>query len=300
MDKLNKMAVFARVVELGSFAAAAADMNVSPAIVGRHVADLESMLNQRLLNRSTRSMVITEAGRRYYDGCKSMLDQMTALEQDVAGKHGQQPSGVIRLVAPEGIGSPFLLAAIESFQNKYPDVFFDLILDNERTDFVAANVDLAIRFANEIEDRSLIVSKLDDTRLALFAAPSYLKARGTPKTAADLADHACLFFGTSRLGNAWPILSGQGMNKIRLSWTLICNQTHVYLDALSRGLGIGLVPEVMARELVRSERLLPIPIQELLPEIGVYALYQDKTFLPRRVSLFIEHLREQVRVHWKQ
>ena len=120
MNKLKKMAVFARVVELGSFAAAAADLNVTPAIIGRHVADLESLLDVRLINRTTRSMEVTEAGLRYYQGSKSMLEQIAALEQEVSDPQGALLSGVIRIAAPEGIGAPLLLDAVESFPGQPP------------------------------------------------------------------------------------------------------------------------------------------------------------------------------------
>ncbi|KIC09078.1 LysR family transcriptional regulator [Leisingera sp. ANG-M1] len=290
MDKLRKMAVFARVVELGSFAAAAADQNVTPAIVGRHVADLEAMLDQRLINRTTRSMEITEAGQRYYHGCKAMLVQLDALEQEVSDQHGSRPAGIIRLAAPEGLGS-LLLDAAESFQAQYPEVLFDLIFDNAQTDFVSANVDIAVRLAISLEDSSLIVSKLSNTRLGLFAAPSYLEKNGTPAGVSDLGSHACLAFGGSRFGDSWPLVSQTGVQKLRQPWRLVMNQTHIYRDALVRGMGIGLLPEIMAADLVEAGLLSPVALDARFPDVGVFAVYPNRAFQPRRVSLFLQHLR---------
>lgn len=295
MDKLKKMAVFARVVELGSFAAAAADLNVTPAIVGRHVADLESLLDLRLINRTTRSMDVTEAGLRYYQGSKSMLEQIAALEQEVSDLQGAQLSGVIRIAAPEGIGAPLLLDAVESFQASHPEVLFDLVFQNEQTDFVSTGVDLAIRFAISLDDSSLIVSKLAETRLALFAAPAYLQTHGAPATVAELEAHSCIAFGGSRFGNSWPIVTETGVQKLRFSWRLVMNQTHTYREALVRGMGIGLLPEIMATDLVEGGQLVPIVLEGRFPEVGVYAVYPDKAFQPHRVRRFLDHLRQRLR-----
>ena len=294
MDKLKKMAVFARVVELGSFAAAAADLNVTPAIVGRHVADLESLLDLRLINRTTRSMEVTEAGLRYYQGSKSMLEQIAALEQEVSDPQGAQLSGVIRISAPEGVGAPLLLDAVESFQASHPEVLFDLVFQNEQTDFVSTGVDLAIRFAISLDDSSLIVSKLAETSLALFAAPAYLQTHGTPATVAELETHSCIAFGGSRFGNSWPMVTETGVQKVRFSWRLVLNQTHTYREALVRGMGIGLLPEIMATDLVEGGQLVPIVLEGRFPEVGVYAVYPDKSFQPHRVRKFLDHLRQRI------
>lgn len=290
------MAIFARVVELGSFAAAAADQNVTPAIVGRHVADLEALLGARLINRTTRSMEVTDAGQRYYHGCKTLLEQVDALEDTIAGETTAQLSGVIRVAAPEGIGTPILLNAVTRFQAQHPAVLFDLIFDNDQTDFISSGVDLAIRLAITLTDSSLIVRKLTQTRLALFAAPSYLAVHGTPRTVADLDHHSCLAFGGSRFGDSWPLKTDKGLQKLRQPWKLVVNQTQIYRDALVQGMGIGLLPDIMARDFVVSGQLQQIHLSGEFPDVGVFAVYPDKTFQPRRVRLFLDHLLQQIRM----
>ncbi|WP_226646861.1 LysR family transcriptional regulator [Microbulbifer variabilis] len=286
------MALFCRVVELGSFVAAADDQGISPAIVGRHVADLENLLGLRLINRTTRAMEITEAGQLYYQGCKEMLDQLVSLEQVVSGGRAQTPSGIIRISAPEGLGSPHLLELIESFQAKYPDVLFDLSLDNDRTDFVSSNVDIAIRMAISLEDSSLIMRKLAGTPFVLVASPNYLREHGTPKTLADLSGHACLSFGATRLGNSWPLVTAKGIRKFSQPWRLVLNQTHTHRDAIARGMGIGLLPRIMVEELIDQGKLVPIELDAEFPVLGIYAVYPSRKFQPNRVRLFLEHLQE--------
>ncbi|AEV37812.1 transcriptional regulator, LysR family protein [Pseudovibrio sp. FO-BEG1] len=292
MDKLRKMALYCRVVELGSFVAAAQDQNVSPAIVGRHVSDLEAMLKVRLINRTTRSMEVTEVGHRYYQGCKISLAQLAALEQDMTNEEGEALSGIIRLAAPEGLGAPHLLSAIESFQGFYPNILFDLVLDNGQTDFISENVDLSIRLAISMQDSSLIVRKLTDTRLCFYAAPSYLAKHGTPKKLEDLDQHACLAFGASRFGDSWPIVTDMGLSKYRLPWRVVVNQTQFYRKALMKGMGIGLLPEIMVAEQAEDGSLTPLSLDVTLPEVGIYAVYPNREFQPKRVSLFLKHLAE--------
>ena len=184
-----------------------------------------------------------------------------------------------------------MLGAVESFQAQYPGVLFDLVFDNAQTDFVSANVDLAVRLAISLEDSSLIVSKLSDTRLGLFAAPSYLAKNGTPAGVPDLGSHACLAFGGSRFGDSWPVVTQTGVQKLRQPWRLVINQTHIYRDALVRGMGIGLLPEIMAADLVEAGFLSAITLDVRFPDVGVFAVYPDRAFQPRRVSMFLQHLR---------
>ncbi|WP_299669406.1 substrate binding domain-containing protein [uncultured Ruegeria sp.] len=167
--------------------------------------------------------------------------------------------------------------------------------ENEQTNFVNTGVDLAIRLAIKLDDSSLIISKLAETGLALFAAPSYLASNGPPETVAALSQHKCLVFGGSRFGDSWPLMTKMGLQKLHLSWKVVMNHTHTYRKALVRGMGIGLLPEVMAEDLVVSGQLQPIKLSGQFPEVGVFAVYSEKAFQPCRVSLFLEHLRQQFR-----
>lgn len=291
MDKLKKMTIFVRVVEAGSFAAAAKTLDVSPAIVGRHISDLEALLGQRLVNRTTRSMEITTVGWRYFEGCKDTLAQVEAVEQSVRDPQEADLHGLIRLSAPEGLGSPFLLDVIDGFQREHPQVAFDLLLDNQAADFVSSGVDVAIRFATSLEDSSLIVQKLGETPLRWFAAPQYLAERGTPKNLEALDQHACLAFATARYGHSWPIITDKGIKKIKLPWRLILNNTQTYREALVRGMGIGVLPELLAAPLLESGELQAVALHAILPDIGIYALYPSREFQALRVRQFLAHIK---------
>ena len=292
MDKLKRMTLFTRVVELGSFAAAAQDQNVSPALVGRYVDEMERMLGLRLIRRTTRSMEVSHEGQQYYKGCKELLDQMAALESSIAAQQSVPLSGVIRVAAPDGLGKPFVLDAISSYQSQHPEVQFEVLLDNDMTDHVSAGVDVMLRLAVSLDDSSLIVAPIGHTALALWAAPSYLSQKGIPNNISDLHAHACLCFGSSRFGDNWLLAKDQNTYKIQLPWRLVSNQTHLLRDAVVQGLGIGLIPTIMM-QLWLEQGLVQAVLPDLeMPELGIYALYPKKEYVPVRVQSFIVHLKD--------
>lgn len=223
-----------------------------------------------------------------------MLEHLSALEQEVRDPEGDRLSGVIRLAAPDGM-SPILLDAIHSFQAKHPDVLFDLLLQNQQTDLISSNVDLSVRLADSLEDSSLIVKKLSQTSLALFAAPAYLQKHGTLQSIEDLKAHHCIAFGGSRFGDSWPVITDKGLEKLHLPWRMVVNQTLTFRRALVQGLGIGLVPEIMVSDLVENHELQLIRPGAEFPEVGIYLVWQNKDFRSHRLEKFTEHLSDWLR-----
>lgn len=288
------MRLFCRVVELGSFVKVASDQNVSATIIGRHIDNLEKSLGVRLVNRTTRTMEITEAGKRYYEGSKRLIGQMEALEQSVSDDPSTLPSGIIKVAAPEGMGSPLLLDVIETFQNLYPEISVDLLLENTPTDIVSENVDIAVRLATVLEDSSLIVRKFGTTKLCLLGSPEYLGHKGRPKSIADLRGHDCLHFSTVRYGSNWPYISNGKIKKFNADWKFVTNHTRTFLDAIVRGLGLGLVPGILARPFVLSGEVVHIELVEEFPEIGIFSVLPYRDLVPKRVSLFVDHLAQSI------
>lgn len=287
--------MYCRVVELGSFARTAQDQNVSPAIVGRHIDNLEKSLGVRLINRTTRTMEVTSAGKRYYEGCKRLIAQVESLEQSVVEDPTILPSGIIKVAAPEGLGTPLLLNTIETFQDLYPDISVDLLLENTPTDIVGENVDIAVRLATVLEDSSLIVRKVCDTRLPLLASPRYIEHKGMPKSINDLRNHDCLHFSTARYGGNWPYLAGGKIRKFNADWKFVTNHTATFLNAIVHGVGIGLSPMIMARPFVQSGELQIVEIEEDFPDVSVFLVLPYRDLVPKRVSLFADHLTHQIK-----
>lgn len=290
MDRLRNMEIFCRVVELGSFTRVAREKGVTPAIIGRHVAELEDYLRVRLINRTTRSMDVTTVGRDYYEGCKAALEQISGLEEGVKSQPGREVSGLVRVAAPEGLGTPFLLDLVETIQQDHPGVLVDLVLENTSTDTIANQIDVAIRFAISLEDSSFVAMRLATTRLSVFASPGYLASAGEPATVEELWGHACLNFGASRYGDSWPLLENGKVRKLHFPWKLTLSQTQAYLEAIERGMGLGLTPDIFAAPFVADGRLVRLALSDRFPEIGIFALSPSRRLRPRVVSLFLERL----------
>ncbi|QOH70179.1 LysR family transcriptional regulator [Pseudomonas juntendi] len=200
--QLGSIELFCKAAELGSFTAAAEVLGLTPASVSRSISRLEARLGVRLFARTTRHIRLTTEGELYRQQCQQALEQIAEAERIITGNQ-KVPSGVLR----PSVGTPYahyrLLPLLPEFQAMYPQVEIELSISNRVVDFVDEGFDLAIRLGIP-QDSRLIAHTLEDATLGVFAAPSYLKARGTPSTLADLNDHDCLQFVLPSTGRAMP------------------------------------------------------------------------------------------------
>lgn len=286
------MFLFCRAVEVGSFAGVARTLNMTPAIVGRHINALEGELGVRLFHRSTRAMEVTAEGNEYYQSCRRILEEIEHAEQRVAGGASEEVSGVIRVAAPDGLGSPFLLSCISEFQARHGDVLFDLLLENEFTDLVGESVDLAIRLVAEPDTLPTNTQKLGATEFGLYASRDYLSSRRIPTSIHDLKEHDCIHFGASRYGGSWPYLLGDEIQKLSLPWKMVFNQTHVFVDALRHHQGIGLAPQIMVAGALARGEIIEVDIAESFPSLNILAVQPSRKYVPKRIVMFLDHLSE--------
>ncbi|MFZ1862672.1 MAG: LysR family transcriptional regulator, partial [Polyangiales bacterium] len=187
MDRLLAMEAFVRVVDAGSFSAAARQWGRSKAVVSKYVSALEEHLGVQLLRRTTRSLSLTEAGRAYRERCADVLGEIDAVEaslrEDLAA-----PRGLLRVTAPPGLASHYLEIMTKDFVERFPDITIDLDLTHRMVDLVEEHIDVAIRVTDP-RDSSLVARRIAPAPILAVAAPSYLRRRGTPKKPADLRDH---------------------------------------------------------------------------------------------------------------
>ena len=292
MGKLRDMQLFISVVELGSFAKAAKEAEITPAMIGRRIAGLEDELGFILLNRTTRKMQITHGGQTYYEGCKRILSNVFELEESLTSAYQKNPSGQIKLSAPDGAGASFLIAAIAAFQAEYPDIHFDLVSDNNPQDLVDAQIDLAFRLSFDLQDSALIATKLAETRLALYSSPAYIEKHGTPQSIEALKEHACIHMGASRYGSYWPVLKEGKIHNFRQEWTLTVSTTENLLQALTAGMGIAMVPSLFTEKHLQAGDLIELSRIADFPVVNLYALYPSRKHLPHRVQLFLAFMKE--------
>jgi DNA-binding transcriptional LysR family regulator len=203
MDKIEAMQAFARVVTLGSYAEAARSLGLTRSAVSKAVMELERILGARLLDRTTRKVSPTEAGRAYYDRCADILASIEEAELQVSRLH-EEPRGVLRINAPMSFGALYLGNAIADFMSAYPEVRVELTLNDRFVDPIEEGVDVTVRIA-ALGDSSLIARRLAPAWRVLAASPRYLERHGEPRTPQDLASHRCLTYGHTTTLQRWRL-----------------------------------------------------------------------------------------------
>jgi DNA-binding transcriptional LysR family regulator len=285
---LNQILLFNRVVESGSFTAAAKAMALPTSSVSRGVMRLEAELGTRLLQRTTRKLHLTEAGQRFYE---EVTGAVGAIEQAInqTSERDREARGTVRVTLPPDLGGGFLARVIANFHEKHPCVEIDVELVSRRVDLVDEGFDLAVR-AGKLGDSSLVARKIADSSVGLFASPEYLRARGTPEKLAELTKHDCLCHRA--MPSSWALTGPKGVETVAVTTVVRSNEMGFLMWAVGSGLGIGLLPiEVIGR--VRTERLPPLV--RVLPEYSqggatLSVLWPSARYVPRRVELFREHL----------
>jgi DNA-binding transcriptional LysR family regulator len=269
------MAVFAKVVDSASFAAAARHFGMSPAMVSKHVQTLEDRLGVRLLNRTTRKVSPTEAGQEYYERAVRILAEMEDAET-AAGDMQTSPRGQLRLTAPVSFGTHVLAPAVADYLVKYPDVSIDLSLDDPYVDLVDKRFDLGIRFGH-LESSSLIARKLFTLEIILCAAPIYVKKNGAPQKPADLAKHRCLIYTHAAPLKLWSFIDQNGKEEVaNVSGRFKANSGDVLLPPALNGCGLLLVPDYLVEDHLKAGRLVRIMPNYKTHETPVYAVYPSR------------------------
>lgn len=296
---LNRIATFVRVVEAGSFTGAAARLGVPKSSVSRGVAHLEEELGARLLQRTTRKLMLTDAGRAYYERARAHLVALEDATNEVADM-GREPRGTVRLTAPVDLGTAILAGIVTRFVRKHPKIRVELSLTGRRVDLVAEGFDIAVR-AGTLEDSTLIVRRIALSSLALYATPAYLKKHGTPRTVAELAAHDMVVF---RLGTPGTLrfVGPDGPEEVMVRGPIEADDLGFVHAAVVEGAGIGLLPTFLCATDCHSEkarrtvRVLP---HHTVPAAPINVVVPSTRQEPARVSLFREFLvAELAKVDW--
>lgn len=290
MDALAGMAVFARVIEANGFTAAARGLGISKAAVSKQVARLEDRLGVRLLNRSTRRLGLTEAGRDYYERARRILAEVEEAEQSAASRQAN-PRGQLRVNAPVTFGQSHLAPLLPGFMRRYPQVHVDLVLNDRFVDLIEEGFDVAVRVA-ELPSSSLIARRLCDAPQVAAAAPTYLKARGTPAHPSDLARHDCLLYSYLATGEEWRFIEAGKAFGVRVSGPLRANNGDVLRHAAIAGLGIVYAPEFVIAAPLASGELVKLLEDWRAPDAGVHAVYSPGRPLGAKLRVFVDYLAE--------
>lgn len=285
MDKLRSMEVFVAVVDAGSFTAAAAQCDISPVMVGKHIQFLESLLGARLLTRTTRRQSLTELGLQYAEQCKAILAQIGEAESGAARMRGGA-RGVLKITSPVTFGSEMLAPAMVDYLAQYPEMRADLHMNDRLVDVVEDGFDAAIRIG-QLEDSTLIARALQPYNMMICAAPTYLKRKGTPRTPADLLDHECLDFLHWNKHVRWRLR--EEVSEIPVS-RLRSNNGQALKSAAVAGFGIVMQSELLLASEVAAGRLVPLMEDYAPAPRPMHLLYpRDRQPTPK-LSTFIEFM----------
>lgn len=294
-EDLNDVVALVRVVEAGSFTAAAAQLGLPKSAVSRRVARLEEALGVRLLQRTTRSLHLTDAGVAYHARAAGALAALTEA-RDVASEATGEPRGTVRLTAPVDMGGGVIAEVLTKFAREYPKVCVEVELTQRLVDLVSEGFDLAIR-AGQLRDSSLVARRLGEATQLLVASPDYLKKRGTPKTVADLAKHDCILW-RSRSGEAkWTLDGPRGSESVVVRGSLGGDDFTFVRAVAAQGAGIGLVPVAGTVPDFDNGRLVPVLTEYRGPSSPVHLVYPSARFLPQRVAVLRDYLVQNFVIH---
>lgn len=288
LDRLTGLEVFARVAGAGSLSAAARALGMSQTMVTKHIAALESRLGVKLFHRTTRRLSITEAGRNYLESSARILAEIEAADAAVAADR-VEPRGLLRLNAPVSFGTRQIAPLLAEFAQRHPRVTVELGLNDRLVDLVEEGWDLAIRIGN-LSNSSLIARRIAPCRIVVCAAPSYLRARGTPRTVASLADHNCLGYTLSQRTpiDRWVFGADVG---VQISGNLRANNGDALRAAAIAGQGIIHQPTFIVADDIREGRLVALALDQPTVELGgIYAVFLPDRHPPARVRAFIDFI----------
>jgi DNA-binding transcriptional LysR family regulator len=280
---LEEIVIFTKVVQAGSFTRAARELATPKSTVSRKVSDLEARLGARLLQRTTRKLGLTDAGRVYFEHGARIAAELDAAQSAVS-RMQSTPSGQLRVTAPLHFG--FLGAIVAELLEAHPRLSVELVCTDRIVDLVAEGFDLAIR-AGAPADSSLVRKKLAESPRLLVASAGYLARRGRPRAPADLAEHECALFGA---GRTWALSRAGKTQSVAVSGRIAANDLDVVMAAVIAGRGIAIVPDFLCGAPLADGRLEQVLPDWTAPSVSVSALYPSTRHLAPKVAAFLELL----------
>ena len=299
VDSLSAIRLFTATVNAGSFSETGRRLGIAPSSVSRQVAALEDSVGARLLQRTTRKLSLTEAGRLYYQRVARILAELDEASAAVSDLE-KAPRGVLQVNGPIAFGVRHITPALPEFLARFPQVRIELTLTDSFVDLVEAGADVAVR-VGELEDSSLVARRLARNRRILCASPDYLARAGAPEEPQDLTSHNCLIY-TRHHGNVvWKLGGARGPVEVRVDGNLRTNNTEAVHAAVVRGLGIALLPTWLVGQEVQSGQLAEVlggyQAASGALDTGIHALYPAHRHLSSKVRAFVDFLADRFAPH---
>lgn len=288
MADLNLMAVFARVVEAGSFSEAARRAGTSRSAISKAVAKLEKSLGAHLLNRTTRYLSLTEIGAAVAEHCARILEEATEAEK-LVGSLSNEARGVLRVSASVAFGTLHVAPALAEFLPRHPELKIDLSITDRWVNLAEEGFDVAIHVSGD-PPPNLVARPLAPVRRQLCATPEYFRRRGIPRTPADLIEHNCLDYTRSGEPGRWRFTGPEGEISVPINGPLHVDDDEALSQAVLGGLGVGLLPTFIVGKALQNGDLQAVLSEYIPVERHVYAMYLPTRHLPNKVRVFIDFM----------
>ena len=288
MDKLNAISVFCKVIETQSFTQAANQQNISVAMASKLVSQLEEHLKTRLLQRTTRKIVPTEAGMLYYQRCQAILLDLSEADSSISNM-STSLQGNLLISVPRDFGLLYISPNLPKFIELHPNLHVEIEFEDKRVDLVAEGYDLALRIGY-MQDSSLVARKISSAPMHFVASPSYLEARGTPLTPDDLEYHQGLLYKSSLNQVHWQSTKANQIQRYKIQSKVVSNNGMALLEMTKAGLGISNSPSFFVKDALASGELVEILSEYKQKPLDIYVVYPNRRHLPAKVRAFIEFL----------
>ena len=286
MDRLDSMSILVTAVDAGSLSAAARQLRTPLATVSRKVSELEAHLKTRLLNRSSRKLTMTDAGRSYLEACRRILEDVAEAERAASGEYGA-PKGDLIVTTPIVFGRLHALPVVTEFLAAYPEIDIRVVQADRVINLLEERVDLAVRIG-ALPDSSLLATRVGSVRHVVCASPAYLAARGGPKHPDDLGARPCITFEGMTAPDAWTFKTGKASQSVAVHSRLIVNTAEAAIDAATAGAGFTRVLSYQAADAVRAGRLAIVLAQFEPSPWDVSLIHAGGRLLPLKVRAFLD------------
>lgn len=292
MTSLALMKSFISTIEEGSFTAAARQLNVSKSLVSRHVRELEADLSTRLMNRSTKALSLTDAGRLYYEEARLLIEKLDDLNSSMrAGSNSI--SGALNILAPNGLTEILLMPFICQFNQAHPQLQINLRLNDNINDLASEGYDVAIRSGSLIDkDLGLIAQSISRTQNIMCTSPRYLATRSAPTEPSDLAHHLLIQDVNLTKDNTWVFSNDEEQQSVTIEPSITVNSIQAVKQILHQGHGIAMLPKELARDELDKGEFVSLLTDYQLPHRKIYALYPARKHTPKKVKVFIDELKK--------
>jgi len=288
IDLLDGIAAFVGVMDAGSFTAAAQALGHSTSYISKEITRLEKRLGSRLLNRTTRTISLTDAGRAYYERCSQIIIDAENAERSIS--HLQEtPSGLLRLNSSISFGSTYLLGILGQFMHQYPEIKLEVDFNDRFIDIISEGYDVVIR-VGEIKDSNLIARKFTSSRAVVVASPDYLKRNGCPQSAEELSQHECIAYSLLPTPKTWSFYKEGVRSNITFEPRVMCNNAEIEVSMVMQGIGITRIPLFICEKEIQNGNLQIILDDYDSIEYDIFAVFPHRQYLTAKVRAFVDFL----------